>query len=52
MTNYEWLKSMSIEELATLIMCPIDAGMAEIECGECDCCTCCLKWLKEEMKGG
>ena len=53
MTNYELIKSMSIEELAVTIMCPNETGHAEIECDKSDdsnCCKCCLDWLGEEAK--
>jgi hypothetical protein len=53
MTNYEFMKNMSIEEMAVTIMCPNDMGMAEISCdksNKCDCCKCCLEWLKEDVK--
>jgi len=53
MTNYEFIKNMSIEEMAVTIMCPNDMGMAEISCdksNKCDCCKCCLEWLKEDVK--
>lgn len=52
MTNYECIKSMSIEEMAVTIMCPNETGMAEIDCDKSDernCCKCCLDWLKSEV---
>ena len=54
MTNYELIRTMSIEEMAVTIMCPNEMGMAEITCNKSDdsnCCQCCLDWLKAEVKG-
>ncbi|GAB6170603.1 hypothetical protein JCM15765_08780 [Paradesulfitobacterium aromaticivorans] len=51
MTNYELIKSMSIEEMAVTIMCPNEMGLADIECTKSDtanCYECCLNWLKQE----
>jgi hypothetical protein len=53
MTNYEYIKNMSIEEMAVTIMCPNELGMAEIECDKsdgCNCCQCCLDWLNKEVE--
>ena len=60
MTNYEKIKAMSMEEMATIIMCP-----AETDCcfeppkncakysnaieTDCDCCKCCEKYLESEV---
>lgn len=55
MTNYELIKSMSIEEMAVTIMCPNDTGMADIKCDKsdsCNCYKCCLEWLRQEVKDG
>lgn len=56
MTNFEYIKAMSIEEMAVTIMCPNEMGMAEIPCDHSDdrnCAQCCLDWLKadEERSG-
>lgn len=56
MTNYELIKSMSIEEMAVTIMCPTNNGSGLDDSLECDperfekigCTQCCLDWLKEE----
>ena len=56
MTNYEMMKSMSIEQMAYSIMCPLEMGFKEgLECEEINpkkaqCTTCCYDWLKEEME--
>ena len=51
MTNFERIKSMSIEEMACTLTCPHEMGMAEIECDHSDsknCYKCCLEWLMQE----
>ena len=61
MGNYELIKNMSIEQMAVIIMCPNDMGMAKIDCDnmakidcdnseDCECWQCCLDWLKEESE--
>lgn len=51
MTNGDRIRAMSDEELALTIMCPNDAGLAEIECAPLDengCAQCTLDWLQEK----
>ena len=51
MTNYERIKSMSIEELADIIMCPEDSGVADLDCPNANggyCFDCVYKWLQKE----
>jgi len=51
MTNYEYIKNMSVEEMAVMIMCPNEFAAAEIPRDHCDkksCCECCLEWLQAE----
>lgn len=47
MTNYEKLKQMSIDEIASIIMCPYntDANL----CNGVDCIKCTKEWLKLEV---
>jgi hypothetical protein len=50
-TNHELIKKMSIEEMAVVIMCPVDIGMTVIECDRASnakCVICTLEWLKQE----
>jgi len=50
MTNYEYIKNMSVEEMAVTIMCPNELGTAGIPCDHSDdknCCECCLEWLQK-----
>lgn len=48
MTNYEKIRSMTVEELAKFIRCqnPRDID----ECAKISCYDCGLKWLKEEAE--
>lgn len=51
MTNGDRVRAMSDEEMAVTMMCPNEAGLAEIDCDKSDdknCCKCCLEWLKKE----
>ena len=48
MTNYEKIKSLSIEQMAK-ILCKQDLNILE-ECPNFDCDTCMKKWLKEEAE--
>lgn len=53
-TNAEHIRSMSEEELAAVIMCPNENGLAEIECDrsdDCNCYECCMAWLRSESEG-
>lgn len=53
MTNADLIRNMSDEELAVTIMCPNEAGQAEIECNHEDwrnCIQCCLDWLQRETE--
>lgn len=53
MTNFESIKTLDIDNLATLIMCPNESGMKAIECDHSDdknCWQCCLEWLMEESE--
>lgn len=48
-TNADYIRSMSNEELAMVIMCPY--GIAPDSCIEnCDCLSCCLDWLRQDYK--
>lgn len=52
-TNADRIRSMTDEELAAIIMCPTESGLAEIECSRddsCDCYQCCLNWLRQEAE--
>lgn len=52
-TNAERIRSMSDEELAMIMMCPNENGLAEIECDKsdsCNCYECLLKWLQSEVE--
>ncbi len=53
MTNGEMIRNMSDEMLATVITCPNEMGLAEIECDHsdnCNCYKCCLEWLQSEVE--
>lgn len=53
MTNGDLLRGMSDAELAVMLMCPNDTGMAEIECTwskDQSCYRCTLNWLHENAK--
>lgn len=52
MTNEDLIRNMTVEELAVILGCPNEMGMADIECDRsdgCNCCKCLLEWLKEEV---
>lgn len=49
-TNAERIRAMSDEELASVVMCPNDASLANISCDKsdhCDCYACILDWLHQ-----
>ena len=46
MTNADRIRAMSDEELAAIIMCPIQFD-EKAECIEGNCFQCSLKWLKQ-----
>ena len=54
MTNFERIKSMSVDKLAEIIMCPaeydLDFNRAEDCYGDMskNCIECCKKWLESE----
>lgn len=56
MTNGDRIRTLSNEHLALVLMCPIEAGIAEIgdfDCaknghGEHNCLKCALDWLNKE----
>ena len=51
MTNADHFRAMSDEELAMVLMCPNEMGMAKIPCDKsdnCDCYKCLLEWLGKE----
>lgn len=53
MTNADRIRAMSDEELATVMMCPNENGLAEIDCDKsdsCNCYECLLKWLQEKVE--
>ena len=54
MTNADWIRAMSDEELANNIMCPHEiCGGDVIPCEIPRRCTeCCLKWLKQIYEDG
>ena len=50
-TNADLIKAMNDDELAKIMMCPNEAGLAEISCDRsdaCDCYKCLLNWLQQE----
>ena len=52
MTNYDRIKSMSIEEMAVSLMCPADIDETfkkpkDCSCRNCSACT--LEWLESEV---
>ena len=52
-TNADRIRAMSDEELATVMMCPNENGLAEIDCDKsdsCNCYECLLKWLQEKVE--
>ena len=60
MTNYERIKNMSVEEMAEILMCPVEMDnnfKPPTNCGkysnaietDCDCCKCCEQWLESEV---
>lgn len=51
MKNFDSIKAMTAEEMARVIGCPNEMGMAEIPCDHSDsknCYECCLEWLLAE----
>ena len=52
-TNADRIRAMSNEELAMVMMCPNENGLAEIDCDKsdsCNCYGCLLKWLQEKVE--
>lgn len=52
-TNADRIRAMSDEELAMVMMCPNENGLAEIDCDKsdsCNCYECLLKWLQEKAE--
>lgn len=60
MTNYERIKNMSVEEMAEILMCPVEMDnnfKPPTNCGkysnaietDCDCYKCCEQWLESEV---
>lgn len=51
MTNYDRVKSFSLDKMAELLMCPFDCGLGNIRCNTYDssnCVECKKKWLESE----
>ena len=49
-TNADRIRAMSDQELAALLMCPNEMGLAEIPCDRSDtlnCVQCLLNWLRQ-----
>ena len=46
-TNYDRIKSMSVEEMAYSLMCPYDTD-ADL-CNNDDCIKCTREWLEQEV---
>ena len=53
-TNADRIRNMSDEELATVIMCPMDMHECDVHCVEerGTCIECTLEWLQAEVKEG
>lgn len=57
MTNYEWIKSLSVDEMAELLYQSKEYGCETVnipnyeDCSG-DCRQCLLGWLKQEHKEG
>lgn len=49
MTNAQYIRSMTDEELAAYIMCPRDLDH-DMECPKKTCYECSLAWLKQLYK--
>ena len=49
MTNADRIRAMSDEELAAIIMCPIQFD-EKAECIEGNCFQCSLKWLQQPAR--
>lgn len=52
-TNADYIRRMSDEDLACNLMCPNENGLAEIECDksdQCNCYECLLNWLQQKKK--
>ena len=52
-TNADRIRAMSDEELAMVMMCPNENGLAEIDCDKsdsCNCYECLLKLLQEKVE--
>ena len=54
MTNADRIRNMTDEELATVIMCPLDMHECDVDrCEEIETCIeCTLQWLQTEVKEG
>lgn len=60
MTNYEMIKNFSIENMASIIMCPDEIELIDGKKERCikhedkygnECQKCCYEWLQEESEG-
>ena len=52
-TNADRIRAMTDEDLAMVMMCPNESGIAEIACDKsdsCNCYECLLKWLQAEVE--
>lgn len=50
-TNYDFVKNLSLEKMAEVLMCPFDCGLGNTRCDEYDsnnCIECTKKWLESE----
>nr|DAP41979.1 MAG TPA: hypothetical protein [Bacteriophage sp.] len=52
MTNGDYIRSLSDEELAQIVMCPNEIGFDEIVCDRDNqhCSKCTLRWLEAERE--
>lgn len=51
MTNGDRIRTFTDENLALTIMCPNEAGLADIPCdknNQTNCLKCCFDWLQAE----
>ena len=51
MSNADFVRRMKNEDLAMVLMCPIENGLANIKCNRddnCNCYECLLNWLKQK----
>ena len=53
MTNADFVRRMKDKDLAMVLMCPNENGLANIECDKndnCNCYDCLLNWLKQKKQ--